>query len=71
MKDVSDEEKKAIVLADPKFGMFSLYKYHITRGYKNEILKRKECCLLFTHILKFGIFLPIVIFLSQWAIYIN
>ena len=39
-QDISDDEKKAIVLADPKFGMFSLYKYHITRGYKNEVLKR-------------------------------
>ena len=25
IKDISDEEKKAIVLADPKFGMFSLW----------------------------------------------
>lgn len=69
MKDVSDEEKRDIVLADPKFGMFSLYKYHITRGYKNEILKKKNAVYC-SHIFSNLGFLPIVIFLSQWAIYI-
>lgn len=69
MKEVSDEEKRDIVLADPKFGMFSLYKYHITRGYKNEILKKKNAVYC-SHIFSNLGFLPIVIFLSQWAIYI-
>ena len=41
-EELSDDEKKAIVLADPKFGMFSLFKYHLKRGYKNEILKKKN-----------------------------
>ena len=67
--DVSNEEKRDIVLADPKFGMFSLYKYHITRGYKNEILKKKNAVYC-SHIFSNLGFLPIVIFLSQWAIYI-
>ena len=32
-EELSDDEKKAIVLSDPKFGMFSLFKYHLKRGY--------------------------------------
>ena len=69
IEDISDEEKKAIVLADPKFGMFSLYKYHITRGYKNEVLKKKNAVYC-SHIFSNIAFLPIIIFLSQWSIYI-
>ena len=69
LKEISDDEKKEIVLADPKFGMFSLYKYHVTRGYKNEILKKKNAVYC-SHIFSNLGFLPIVIFLSQWAIYI-
>ena len=68
-QEISDDEKRAIVLADPKFGMFSLYKYHITRGYKNEVLKKKNAVYC-SHIFSNIAFLPIIIFLSQWAIYI-
>lgn len=67
--DLSSEEKKTIVLADPKFGMFSLYKYHFTRGYKNEMLIKKNAVYC-SHIFSLIGFLPIIIFLAQWSIYI-
>ena len=37
---LTQDEKVAIVCSDPKFGMFSLMKYHLRRGYTNEILKK-------------------------------
>ncbi len=68
--EISDEDKKQIVIADPKFGMFSLFKYHITRGYNNEILKKKNAVYC-SHIFSLLSFLPIIVFLSQWAMYIG
>ena len=67
--NLTSEEKKAIVLADPKFGMFSLFKYHATRGYKNEMLIKKNAVYC-SHIFSLLGFLPIIIFLAQWSIYI-
>ena len=42
LKDITPEDKKEIVLNDPKFGMFSLFKYHLKRGYLNEQLKKQN-----------------------------
>ena len=70
MMEISDEEKKAIVIADPKFGMFSLFKYHITRGYTNEILKKKNAVYC-SHIFSLLSFLPLIVFMSQWALYVG
>ena len=36
--DLTDEEKVEIVKSDPKFGMFSLMKYHFKRGYKKNFI---------------------------------
>lgn len=66
---MTSEEKKSIVLADPKFGMFSLFKYHVTRGFKNEMLIKKNAVYC-SHIFSLLTFLPVLIFFSQWAIYI-
>ena len=68
-QEMSSDEKKTIVLADPKFGMFSLFKYHVTRGYKNEMLIKKNAVYC-SHIFSLLTFLPIIIFCAQWAIYI-
>lgn len=68
-KPLSSEEKQSIVLSDPKFGMFSLFKYHATRGYKNEMLIKKNAVYC-SHIFSLLCFLPIIIFLAQWSIYI-
>ena len=37
--EVSLEEKIGIIIDDPKFGMFGLFKYQIKKGYKNKVLK--------------------------------
>ena len=64
-----NDEKLQIVLSDPKFGMFTLMKYHLTKGYKNEILKKKNAFYC-SHIFSLLAFLPILVFISQWSIYI-
>ena len=38
--EVSLEEKIGIIIDDPKFGMFGLFKYQINKGYKNKVLKQ-------------------------------
>ena len=66
---LTQEEKVAIVCSDPKFGMFSLMKYHLRRGYTNEILKKKNTFYC-SHTFSLLAFLPIIVFIVQWSIYI-
>jgi len=66
---LDDDQKVKIVLDDPKFGMFSLFKYHLKYGHKNEVLKRKNAFYC-SHTFSLLAFLPIIIFLMQWTIYI-
>ena len=66
--DISAEEKKEIVMASPSFGMFSLFKYHIQRGYQNQELK-KENKILLSHIFSLLLALPILVFLGQWMLF--
>ena len=68
-EELSDEEKIAIVTQDPKFGMFSLFKYHIHRGYRNDVLKAKNAFYC-SHIFSLIFMLPILIFIIQWIVYI-
>ncbi len=68
-EEMSSDDKKSIVIADPKFGMFSLFKYHVTRGYKNEMLIKKNAVYC-SHIFSLLSCLPVIIFCAQWAIYI-
>ena len=68
-EELTDEEKIQIVTQDPKFGMFSLFKYHIHRGYRNDILKAKNAFYC-SHIFSLLFFLPILIFAIQWIVYI-
>jgi len=67
--DITSEEKKEIVKATPSFGMFSLFKYHIKRGYLNKELKKtnKIFC---SHIFSLIFALPILMFIGQWLLYI-
>ena len=66
---ITADDKTRMVLADPKFGMFSLFKYHVRRGYKNQELKKsnKIYC---SHIFSLAFALPILVFISQWMLYI-
>ena len=68
--EIEADEKREIVLADPRLGMFSLFSYHVTRGYKNQELKKtnKVFC---SHIFSLFFALPILIFISQWMLYIG
>ena len=66
---LSQSEKVDIIITDPKFGMFSLFKYHLTRGYKNEKLKEKNAFYC-SHVFSLLAALPIIIFIAQWSIYI-
>ena len=68
-QNISGEDKKAIVLADPKFGMFSLFKYHTRKGYLNQEL-RKTNKIFCSHIFSLAFALPLLIFLAQWCLYI-
>lgn len=67
--DLTVEEKMQEVLSDPKFGMFSLFAYQLSTGYQNQQLKQNNtvfCSHLFSLILA----LPILVFLTQWMVYI-
>ena len=63
------EEKIQEVLSDPKFGMFSLFAYQVERGYKNNALK-KQNTVFCSHICSLMLALPILVFLTQWLMYI-
>jgi len=69
-ESMSSEDKKEIVLNDPKFGMFSLFKYHLKRGYLNNELKKsnKVFC---SHIFSLFFALPILIFIGQWILFLG
>lgn len=66
---VSTEEKTDAVLNDPKFGMFSLFYYHLTAGRHNNLLKKKNV-LLCSHVCSLLMALPILVFLSQWLMFV-
>lgn len=57
--ELTDEEKREIVLNDPKFGMFSLMK-HIWKT------KNKNCVNVFGR----SFMLPILVFIGQWLMYL-
>lgn len=67
--EITSEEKKEIVKATPSFGMFSLFKYHVKRGYLNKELKKtnKIFC---SHIFSLLFALPVLMFIGQWLLYI-
>lgn len=65
---VSEEEKLESVLSDPKFGMFSLFRYHIIRGKHNDVLKRRNAVYC-SHICSLFMALPLLVFVSQWLMY--
>lgn len=67
---ITNKEKLEVVLNDPKFGMFSLFKYHRKRGYLNEQLEKNNVVYC-SHIFSLYAALPILIVLSQWMIYIS
>jgi hypothetical protein len=67
-EEPSSDEKAEIVKASPSFGMLSLFRYHLYRGYMNKELKRinKIYC---SHIFSLIFALPIMVFIGQWLLY--
>lgn len=59
-KELTDEEKREIVLNDPKFGMFSLMK-HFWK------YKSNDCVNVFGR----SFILPILVFVGQWLMYLS
>jgi len=68
IEDISDEEKKESVLTDPRFGMFSLFKYHLNKGYLNKKLEKGNVYCFNIFSLFFA--LPILVFIAQWMMYL-
>tara|TARA_B100001059_G_scaffold131086_1_gene131172 strand:+ start:124 stop:975 length:852 start_codon:yes stop_codon:yes gene_type:complete len=68
-QELTQTEKADIIITDPKFGMFSLFKYHLNRGYRNEKLKQKNAFYC-SHVFSLLTGLPVMIFMAQWSIYI-
>tara|TARA_A100001015_G_scaffold310722_1_gene412642 strand:+ start:576 stop:1442 length:867 start_codon:yes stop_codon:yes gene_type:complete len=68
-EELTQEDKVKVVLQDPKFGMFALFRWQLTNGYKNEILKQKNAFYC-AHIFSLLTFLPIIVFFIQWSILI-
>lgn len=67
--NVTDDEKKESVLSDPRFGMFSLFKYHLKKGYlKKKMRKGNVYCF---NIFSLFFALPILVFFVQWFMYIG
>ena len=66
---LTTEEKMNEVLSDPKFGMFSLFAYQVTTGYQNTLLKKRNTVFC-SHIFSLVLALPILVFITQWMMYI-
>lgn len=66
---VSDSEKTEIVLNDPRFGMLSLFRYHLTRGKENVPCKQHNTAFC-SHLFSRWCALPLLILLSQWGMYL-
>lgn len=66
---MSDEEKTQYVLQDPKFGMFSLFAYHVSSGKHNFEMKKRNTVFC-SHIFSLVFALPILVFVCQWLMYI-
>lgn len=64
------DEKIAAVLSDPKFGMFSLFKFHCKHGRHNDVLKKKNT-LYCSHVCSLLMALPILVFFCQWLMFIS
>tara|TARA_B100000795_G_C22505531_1_gene325661 strand:- start:85 stop:573 length:489 start_codon:yes stop_codon:yes gene_type:complete len=66
---LSDDEKKECVQSDPRFGMFSLFKYNLKKGYlKKKLTKGNVYCF---NIFSLFFALPILCFITQWMMYVG
>ena len=66
----TEDEKREIILRDPKFGMFSLFKYHRTRGSHNDALREKNA-MYCSHIFSYVLGVPILVVVAQWMLFVS
>ena len=66
---MSDAEKTEIVLNDPRFGMLSLFRYHLTRGREDAACKQNNTAYC-SHIFSRWCALPLLVLFSQWGMYL-
>jgi len=69
-EDIPVEEKIELVLGDPKFGMFSLFAYHLTSGRHSAALQRRNTVFC-SHIFSLALALPVLVFVTQWLMYVS
>lgn len=69
VEQISNEDKTEQVLSDPRFGMFSLFAYHLRQGHKNVTLKKRNTFYC-SHIFSLLFALPILVFVVQWLMFI-
>lgn len=69
-ENMTAEEKTELVLSDPKFGMFSLFAYHLTSGHHSDAIKRRNTVFC-SHIFSLVLALPILVFITQWLMYFS
>ena len=67
--ELSEAEKTEIILNDPRFGMLSLFRYHLTRG-KLDIPCKENNTAYCSHIFSRWCALPILVLISQWGMFL-
>lgn len=68
-ESLSDADKTDLVLNDPRFGMLSLFRYHVTRGRENAPCKKHNTAFC-SHLFSRWCALPILVLFSQWGMYL-
>lgn len=65
-ENLSEDEKIEALIKEPKFGMFSLNYYILSRN-----LDEKKKTVFCTNVFTKKLYLPILIFVSQWLLYVS
>lgn len=68
--ELSTEEKCRLVEDDPRFGMLSLFKYHLSRG-RDDVLLMQNNMALCSHLFSRWCALPILILVVQWGMWLS
>lgn len=66
--ELTDDDKISFVIQDPKFGMFTLFKYHFKFGNHYKLTKNHQT-IYCSHVFSLWLAIPILVFISQWLIY--
>ena len=69
-REMTDDEKIAAVLDEPRFGMFTLMHYHVNHGFRNDLFREKNRVYC-SHLFSLWTGLPLLVFLAQWMLYVG